>query len=148
MERARRPLLAGLAAGFLLIAASVLLVMRPAPPEEVAASAAIRFAKSGAVSGYVFNFYNFGGPLIFNDIPTFIDGRTEQLFLDGFAKTFMRGPATAEEFQAALRKFDIGWTLLPPGDERIALLDNLAGWKRVYADEYAVIHARERLPQA
>jgi hypothetical protein len=117
-------------------------VLRASPPDSVAASAAIAFAKAGNVEGKVFNFYNFGGPLIFSDIKTFIDGRTDQLFLGGFAKTFMRGPDTEAELQRALLKYDIGWTLFPPHDTRVALLDKLAGWRRIFADDVAVIHQR------
>jgi hypothetical protein len=80
--------------------------------------------------------------LIFNDIKTFIDGRTDQLFLGGFTRKFASGPERQDEMADAVRQYDIGWTLFPPKDERVALLDGMAGWRRVYSDEFAVIHRR------
>jgi hypothetical protein len=142
ISRAFRPLLAVIIAGLVGMTILQVTVLRASPPDSVAASAAIAFAKAGNVEGKVFNFYNFGGPLIFSDIKTFIDGRTDQLFLGGFAKTFMRGPDTEAELQRALLKYDIGWTLFPPHDIRVALLDKLAGWRRIFADDVAVIHQR------
>jgi hypothetical protein len=32
------------------------------------------------------------------------------------------------------------------GDPRAAMLDELAGWKRVYADDLAIVHFRDTAP--
>ncbi|TIP68881.1 MAG: hypothetical protein E5X63_46170, partial [Mesorhizobium sp.] len=45
--------------------------------------------------------------------------------------------------EAQLDKHAIDWALLTPDDNRIPFLDEL-GWKRAYADDYAVIYTRNR----
>ncbi|WP_374331482.1 hypothetical protein [Aestuariivirga sp.] len=137
----------GAVAGVLLAALAglglaQLLVLPTAPPERVAATGAIAFARANGLTGNVFNNYDFGGPLVFNGIPDFIDGRTDQLFLGGFTTRFMSGPDTVEALAEALRTYRIDWTLLPPGDVRNALLARMPGWTKAYADPYAVIYRR------
>ena len=53
--------------------------------------------------------------------------------------TGLAKPAALDEFIA---KYRITWTLLPPGTPAIALLDRMPGWKRIHADDIAVVHAR------
>lgn len=136
------PLAAAIAGALILLSGLQAFVLRAAPKEDVAITAAIAYAKSNGMTENVMNHYNFGGQLIFNDIKTFLDGRTDQLFLGGFTENFAHGPTEKDELAEALRQYDIGWTLFPPGDARVAMLDTLRGWRRVYSDEYAAIHLR------
>lgn len=141
--RNARPVGSFLAVGFAVLVFLQGYALRTAPPQAVAVAAAIEYAKSHGVTGPVMNYYDFGGPLIFSGIPTFIDGRTDQLFLDGFSKTYIMGPKTEEGLQKAIRDYGIGWTIFPPSDPRVSLLDKLPGWRRVFADGSAVIHQAE-----
>ncbi len=141
-----RPLLATVAAGFLLTFAWGSAWLKAAPPEYIAATAAFDYVKSHRLTGHVMNFYNFGGPMVFHDIPTFIDGRVEQLFLGNFIKTYAWGPDTEQAMADTLKQYDVRWTMMPPDDKRTALLDKMPGWKRVYADANAVIHQRQDAP--
>lgn len=114
---------------------------RVAPSPTTAASGALAFARDHHLSGNVLNSYNFGGTLIFHGIKTYIDGRTDQLFLNGFTKT---DEATGHSdgkplLENQLKKYTIGWALLTADDTRIPFFAEL-GWKRAYADEYAVIY--------
>lgn len=138
-----RPVVAIFLAGFVLAAGLQAFVLRTAPPEATSATRAIAYLKSLGITGNVFNHYNFGGTLIFNDIKSFVDGRTDQLFLGGFAKKFTHGPDKKSDLAEAFKTYDIRWTMLPPDDARIALLNELPGWKRVFADKNAVIHQRQ-----
>ncbi|TGU56091.1 hypothetical protein EN790_34620, partial [Mesorhizobium sp. M2D.F.Ca.ET.147.01.1.1] len=92
------------------------------------------FASAHHLSGNLMNSYNFGGTLIFHDIKTYIDGRTDQLFQDGFTKTDeVTGQTGGKPLLAAqLKKYAIGWALLTADDTRIPFFDEL-GWKRAYA---------------
>jgi hypothetical protein len=38
------------------------------------------------------------------------------------------------------------WTLLNPDDGATRALDGMPGWRRVYADDWAVIHVRAAAP--
>jgi hypothetical protein len=112
-----------------------------APSPKTSADGALAFARDHHLSGNVMNSYNFGGTLIFHGIKTYIDGRTDQLFLNGFTKA---DEATGHSdgkplLEAQLKKYAIGWALLTADDTRIPFFTEL-GWKRAYADEYAVIY--------
>lgn len=135
-----RPLAAVLVSCLALVVVLQAVVLSTSPPARLALSGALSFVKTRGISGNVFNHYDFGGPLIFNGIRTFIDGRADRLFLGGFANSFMAGPPTDWELDEALRKYKISWTLLPPADPRVASLNRLGDWQRVYSDSYAVIH--------
>jgi len=91
----------------------------------------------------IFNDYQFGGFLIANDIPTFIDGRAEL-----YGKTFMLNYLRAAEGHSLdqvaelLDEFQIDATLLAPDRPATQLLDHMPGWTRLYADDVAVAHVR------
>ncbi|RVA45869.1 hypothetical protein EN933_21975, partial [Mesorhizobium sp. M7A.F.Ca.US.001.01.1.1] len=111
------------------------------PSPKTSASGALAFAQSHHLSGNVLNSYNFGGTLIFHGFKTYIDGRTDQLFLGGFTKSDNdtgRGDGKPL-LEARLKKYAIDWALLSADDSRIPFFDQL-GWKRAYSDDYAVIY--------
>lgn len=137
-----KPIASVLAGILVLVLGLQLLALPTSPPESVAATAALDFVRSHGVTGNVMNHYGFGGPLIFNGIPTFIDGRTEQLFLGDFMTEFATGPRDEAALARAIDQYDVRWTIMPPGDARVALLDKMPGWHRVFADKFAVIHQR------
>jgi hypothetical protein len=90
----------------------------------------------------VLNTYGFGGPLIMAGIPPFIDGRAD-MYGDAFKFEHQRivdGDAAA--FAGAVRRWDIEWTILAPEEALVALLDRTPGWRRIYADRWAVVHVR------
>jgi hypothetical protein len=47
-------------------------------------------------------------------------------------------------FRAAEEKWRIGWTILAPGAPLAKRLDAMPGWKRLYADDWAVVHVKSR----
>ena len=131
------------AAAVLLVGAVAVLgsAYQVAPSPKTSASGALAFAESHHLSGNVLNSYDFGGTLIFHGIKTYIDGRTDQLFLGGFTKSDDEtGHSNGKPLlEARLKKYAIGWALLSAGDSRIPFFDEL-GWKRAYSDDYAVIY--------
>lgn len=143
---ARGPVLPALAGALSLVVAASLAtaVAGLARPNEVnIPHAALAAARSAGTSGNVLNGYGFGGWLITQGVPTFVDGRTE-LYGGPFVARFMRAVdlADAEGFVALLEQHRIGWTLLPAGTPALAVLDRLPGWQRVHADRIAVVHRR------
>jgi hypothetical protein len=129
----------------LLVVASAVFIAayQVAPSQKTSAKDALAFAETHNLSGNLLNSYNFGGTLIFHDIKTYIDGRTDQLFLNGFTKTDEQtGHSDGKPIlEAQLEKYAIDWALLSANDSRIPFFDEL-GWKRAYADYYAVIYTR------
>jgi hypothetical protein len=107
---------------------------------------ALAAAERMGLSGPVFNAENFGGYLIFSGVPTFIDGRIE-MYGDAFLKRYLDAADGQESvLTGILDQYGITWTLLHPKDHAVEVLDHLPGWRRVYADRYAVIHARQPAP--
>jgi hypothetical protein len=131
------------AAAVLLVGAVLMLgsAYQIAPSPKTSAAGALAFAQDHHLSGNVLNSYNLGGTLIFHGIKTYIDGRTDQLFLAGFTKTDEEtGHSDGKPFlEAQLKKYAIGWALLSAGDNRIPFFEEL-GWRRAYSDDYAVVY--------
>jgi hypothetical protein len=115
-----------------------------APDQKTSAKGALAFAQGHNLTGNVLNSYGFGGTLIFHGIKTFIDGRTDQLFLDGFSKKDdqMGESGGKPVLVEALDKYKVEWALLSVDDRRVPFFNELTGWSRAYADEYAVIYVR------
>lgn len=88
----------------------------------------------------VLNSYAFGGPLILAGIRPYIDGRADmygdRMMFDH--RAMMDGDIAA--FHRANERWRFGWTIISPLDPLASKLDRLPGWKRIYADRWAVIH--------
>jgi hypothetical protein len=110
--------------------------------DRVTPASALAAAGRMGITGPVFNSEQFGGYLIFRGVPVFIDGRME-MYGDRFLRRYLAA-ANGDEaaLTAVLRDYAIGWTLLDPASPAARLLDHLPGWRRVYADDDAVIHVR------
>jgi hypothetical protein len=88
-----------------------------------------------------------GGYLISRDIKSFIDGRAElygeQFVLDYFDAVEGKN---VETLLHLLDKYQIDATLLNRTMPAARMMDHLAGWKRLYADDIAVVHVRDNEP--
>jgi hypothetical protein len=98
---------------------------------------------------HVFNEYAFGGYLIFKNVKPFIDGRAD-MYGDNFVNEYLAIASGAEpDVDDAFKRYDIRWTILSPREGLVAELDKRPGWRRLYADPYAVVQARiDSLPPA
>ena len=137
-------------AGLLLLAWAIRLPFDRAPGDSASnPRTAIARVPPSLRSVPVLNGYGFGGPLILAGIRPHIDGRAD-LYGDAHMFDHQRmidGDWAA--FTATARRWRIGWTILPPRSALAARLDREPGWRRIYADEYTVIHvAADRLPGA
>jgi hypothetical protein len=114
-----------------------------APRAEVAPIEALAAARRAGLDGHVFNSVRFGGYLMFEGIPTFVDGRAD-LFGDAFLKRYVAATnAFGGLLPDLLDRYAIRWTLLEPQSPAAGLLDHLPGWERLYADAHAVVHRRK-----
>lgn len=84
----------------------------------------------------VLNEREFGGFLLFREIKPFIDGRPL------YAPAFRRRTTEPGLLAETLARYHISWTILKPGNPAIAAMDEMAGWHRLYADQWAVVHVR------
>jgi hypothetical protein len=136
--------------GGLALAAAILLVLTPVTitrqfqreDDPATPAAALRAVAEHHVTGPVFNDYGFGGYLIFAGIPPYIDGRTD-LYGDTFVQRFFDATGgRSEELSALLDEAHATWTLLDAKTPATILLDHMPGWRRLYADDTAVVHVR------
>ncbi len=135
------------AAVVLAICGATLLWPLPRPDGPATPGRALAAAAQMGLSGPVFNSEAFGGYLIFKGVPTFIDGRIE-MYGDAFLGRYLEAADRKERVLTdLLGQYGITWTLLRPQDRAVEVLDRLPGWRRVYADRYAVIHVRQSAPQ-
>lgn len=115
-----------------------------APPEGRHPIAALQAVKESGIKGPVFNQYEFGGYLIFSGVPVFIDGRAD-MYGDDFFKHFLEASRFPHMhgLEELLAKYHVAWTILGPNTPAAAFLDHLPGWRRLYADNTAVVHVRD-----
>lgn len=141
---ARRGAVVGSALIMAVLAAGVFLSPRFLPAAARTPDAAVQAVVEAGVGGRVLNSYNFGGYLIFKGVPVFIDGRAD-MYGDRFLKRFMEAVQlhNGDSLPELLSEYRISWTLFEPKTPVLAVLDRLPGWKRIYADEVAVVHVRE-----
>ena len=132
-------------ASWFAIAAIFLNFSTVTPSDETSASGALAYARTHDLSGNVLNSYNFGGTLIFHGIKTYIDGRTDQLFLNGFMNaTIKMGTAAGKPIlQKTIEEHAIKWALLKADDERIPFFNELSGWRKAYDDKFAIIYVND-----
>ncbi len=130
-----------------IVAAALLVAARLASPvalfdSRVAAPTALGHTPKALQVQRVFNSYEFGGFLIFEGVPPFIDGRADmfgQKFMNDYIATL---GFSADRFRAFADQNHIGWTLLRPSEPLVRTLDQDPGWRRVHADPFAVVHQR------
>jgi hypothetical protein len=94
----------------------------------------------------VLNDYSFGGYLIFAGVRPFIDSRAElygEAALEHYADLIK---PDAKTLTATLARYRIRWSILAPSSPMVAELDALPGWRRLYADRYAVVQIRDSAP--
>jgi hypothetical protein len=135
------------AALFLAVPLWVTQVRPLVPPATIAPVPAIRAAQEAGLNGPVLNAYEWGGYLMYLGTAPFIDGRSD-LYRDAFIEQYLTaiGLRSDKGLEKLLEKYKVAWTLLPPSLPAVALLDRLPGWRRVYEDEVAVVHARTASP--
>jgi hypothetical protein len=141
-DRGRLALAAVILAALLPATAGIAAITTIRPPPGITPAAALT-ALRAATPGPIFNAYDFGGYLIANGVPTFIDGRTE-LFGADFVRRYGNAVSLADPdgLEKLLADYHIAATLLPAGMPAIAWLDRMPGWKRLYADDVAVVHVK------
>lgn len=133
-------------AGISLVLVSSLVFQHVRPlelPQAAVPTQALTAAREANLEGRVFNDYGWGGYLIYAGIAPFIDSRSD-MYRDSFFRRYIeaRDLQIPGALESLLNTYGVSWTLLRPGTPAVAMLDQLPGWHRVYADKNAVIHAR------
>ena len=153
----RLPTLAPVAAAVVLLAATAwgaargsFFQLRAAEWRYPAGAAA--FLKTHRISAPLFNTYEYGGYLIWKDLPVFIDGRAlgESVFQD--YRTVLGSPAADPARFALLARYNVGAILVNAFEYNAGTLYPLVvalhrpgaeGWKLVYEDPQSLLFLRE-----
>lgn len=126
-------------AALVAVSAARLSLAVPHGAQAVTPDAALAHVPRDVIATPVLNEYGFGGYLIFAGVKPFIDSRAE-LYGDAFLKNYARIVAPDPAALAAtLAKYRIGWTIFTPGSPAAATMALMPGWRRLYADEFAVV---------
>jgi hypothetical protein len=138
------PLAASLALAAAIIVGLSTLAPKPTTPSRVTPTAALEAARAAGLAGPVFNAYDFGGHLALIGVPTFIDGRTDQLYIGGWRRRLEAalnadGPQELAAFMAPYRPT---WALLLPETPEARQIAAL-GWREVHRDAHAVVFRRD-----
>ena len=147
----RRELAPLLAVGLLLFVGTAtyrLITPFARPDSNGVPVTALRNLPSGLRDKPVFNEYSFGGLLAFEGIAPFIDGRSD-MYGDAFTADYFKiASGDGVRWKAAEARWKFAWTILPPGNALVKILDHEPGWRRAYADKWAVIHVNESTSQS
>lgn len=133
-----------LLAGCVLCATSYQLRQDNLQPEPaITPSGALSFLKEAKLNGHGFNHYNYGGFLIWSEVPVFMDGRID-LRGDVAMKDYSQAliDSNSRGLEKILEEYQVAWTMFPPDGIPAINMNRLPGWTKAYADENAVIHVR------
>lgn len=137
---ARVAVVACAAAGIVLVTVPA---VRPLAPATRHAPAAAVDALVATGSERVLNDYSFGGYLLARGVPTFVDGRTELFggpLVEAHDAALRLDPPAALDALVAVHDPDAA--LLQPGTPALDVLEADPRWRRVHADEHAVVLVR------
>jgi hypothetical protein len=105
------------------------------PRAVIAPAGAVDYIYEHRLTGNIYNPLNFGGYLIFRGIKTFIDGRTDQLFLENFMNTQMNVlQNNPSRFVSYLEQYNVTLALVIPISVEAFELKESPDWQMVYAD--------------
>jgi hypothetical protein len=137
------PAAAALAGAMLIIALGRIALPSAPSDSRTAPVTALARVPAAIASQPVFNDYGFGGWLIFSGVRPYIDGRND-MYGDAAMREYVAvqsdaSPATSD---AVLRRRGVVWTILTPSSPLAARLAHANGWRRLYADPWAVVDVR------
>lgn len=119
----------------------------PQPAAAMTPRDALAAAREAGLRGPVYNSYNYGGFLIAEGVPTFIDGRTDQLYLGGFISGLFEAAKKAEHgpFFNFIERYGVTWAIVSSKGKEQAHFAAMPSWRLIHRDGTASVYAREKL---
>lgn len=106
--------------------------------ESAFPAAAVAHMREHGIGGRMFNEYRWGGYLIWQGYPVFIDGRTE-VYGDQVFGDYLTAYDVRPDWEAPLTTYGVNLALLKADSRLAAVLGESARWKIVYRDEMAML---------
>lgn len=103
--------------------------------------AAVDWLESHPQNGDVFNYFPWGGYLLYREWPrtrVFIDGQTD-FYGEALTREYETVLTGMTGWQEVLNRYSIDWVLWPAGDELVGRLTQTGQWVELYRDDTAVI---------
>ena len=138
----RKGLMAALALAFVAVAGARFLVPATLTEGVTAPIKALNHVPEALRRQPVLNEYGMGGYLLFNGVPVFIDGRADMYGDDYFGAYVDALKPDEAKLKALLARYKVRWTILRAENPALPAMDALPGWKRLYADKWAVVHVK------
>ena len=91
----------------------------------------------------LFNSYGWGGYLIWEGLPVFIDGRADMYGAE-FTELYIQAVTVQPGWREPIEAFDVDVALLESDAQLAVLLREVPEWEVVFEDEQAVVMARNR----
>lgn len=105
--------------------------------------AAVDWIEEHPQSGRMFNYFPWGGYLLYRlypDYRVFIDGQTD-FYGEALTREYETVITLATGWEDVLVRYDVAWAIVPTAEPLRSVLQT-AGWQEVYADSTAVILRR------
>jgi hypothetical protein len=104
---------------------------------------AVDYIRKEHLTGNIYNFYAFGGYLIFEGMKTFVDGRSDQLFGNGFlARLVKTTRELPKNFVPLLSEYNVSIALVVPNSLEAQELERSPLWQKVYSDRISVVFTK------
>jgi hypothetical protein len=123
------------AAGFLLLPGRLTSRFEFSP--KVFPVAAVDWLAENPQSGDVFNYFPWGGYLLYRLWPTeqvFIDGQTD-FYGEDLTREYESVLTLGNDWEGILRKYAVGWVIMPAGSNLTEALEATGHWERIYQDD-------------
>lgn len=104
-------------------------------------ASAVEFLRAENPPGPIFNWYDWGGYLIWKLYPerrVYIDGRAD-VYGDAFIEEFLRASRGEGDWREPLRRYEIRTVITKPDSPIVSLLEHEEGWHRAFEDKQAVV---------
>lgn len=103
---------------------------------------AVSYMKQHHLTRNILNSYAFGGYLIYEGIPTFVDGRTDIFLKDGVYQDYLDLREVKSGAQNVLNKYPFQAAVLSHGSPIEVLLRIQGDWQRVYKSDVADVYVK------
>jgi hypothetical protein len=104
-------------------------------------ASAVEFIRAENPPGAIFNWYDWGGYLIWKLYPerrVYIDGRAD-VYGDAFIEEFLRASKGEGDWREPLSRFDVRTVIVKPDSPLASLLLKEEGWSKAFEDGQAVV---------
>jgi len=102
---------------------------------------AVAWIEDHPQEGNMFNYFIWGGYLLYEEWPdylVFIDGQTD-FYGEALTRQYLEVLSAEDGWPEIIEAYDVAWAILPPNEIVTHLMEVDLGWEEVYRDDTAVI---------